>query len=65
MDLLPDFQYHSLKYGAIQCGGSVIVAGLLLARRNGDWTVDQGLQWKCAGTTGAGMVFARVAAVLA
>ena len=42
--------------------GSGIAVGWLLARWDRDWTVDQGLQRKCAGTAGAVMVFAWVAA---
>jgi rhomboid protease GluP len=45
--------------------GSGIAAGLLLARWTHDWTVDQGLQWKCTGIAAAVMVFAWVAAAIA
>jgi rhomboid protease GluP len=45
--------------------GSGIAAGLLLARRDRDWTVDRGLQWTCAGIAGAIVVSAWVAAALA
>ena len=45
--------------------GSGIAAGLLLVRWDRDWAVDRGLQWKCAGTAGAVVVFAWVAAAIA
>ena len=45
--------------------GSGIAAGLLLARWDRDWTVDRGLQWKCASIAGAVVVFAWVAAAIA
>jgi membrane associated rhomboid family serine protease len=45
--------------------GSGIAAGWALARSDRDWTVDQGLQWKCAGLAGAIVVSAWVAAALA
>jgi len=45
--------------------GSGLVAGWLLARWDRDWTVDRGLQWKCAAAVGAVVVFAWVAAALA
>jgi rhomboid protease GluP len=54
-DILP----HVLGFG------SGIAAGLLLARWDRDWTVDRGLQWKCAGTAGAVVIFAWVAAIIA
>jgi rhomboid protease GluP len=45
--------------------GSGIAVGWVLAKRNRDWTVDQGLQRKCAGIAAAVMVFAWVAAAIA
>ena len=45
--------------------GSGIAVGLLLARWDRDWTADRGLQWKCASTGGAILVFAWVAATIA
>ena len=42
-----------------------IAAGWLLARWDRDWTVDRGLQWTCAGTVGAVVASAWVAAALA
>ena len=45
--------------------GSGIAAGWVLARRDRDWTVDQGLQWKCACIAGAVVASAWVAAALA
>jgi rhomboid protease GluP len=45
--------------------GSGLAAGWLLARWDRDWTIDRGLQWKCAATAGAVVVFAWVAAALA
>ena len=45
--------------------GSGIAAGRVLARWDRDWTVDRGLQWKCAGIAGAVMASAWVAAALA
>jgi rhomboid protease GluP len=45
--------------------GSGIAAGLVLARWDRDWTVDRGLQWKCASIAGAVVVSAWVAAALA
>jgi rhomboid protease GluP len=45
--------------------GSGLAAGWLLARWDRDWTIDRGLQWKCAVTAGAVLVFAWVAAALA
>ena len=45
--------------------GSGIAAGLLLARWDRDWTIDRGLQWKCASTAFAGVIFAWVAAAIA
>lgn len=42
--------------------GSGIAVGWMLAKWDRDWTVDQGLQRKCAITAGAVMVFAWVAA---
>ena len=45
--------------------GSGIAAGWVLARWDRDWTVDQGLQWMCAGIAGAVVASAWVAAALA
>ena len=45
--------------------GSGIAAGLMLARWDRDWTVDRSLQWTCAGTAGAVVIFAWVAAAFA
>jgi rhomboid protease GluP len=45
--------------------GSGLAAGWLLARWDRDWTIDRGLQWKCAAAAGAVVVFAWVAAALA
>jgi rhomboid protease GluP len=45
--------------------GSGIAAGWVLARWDRDWTVDRGLQWKCAGIAGVVVVSAWVAATLA
>jgi membrane associated rhomboid family serine protease len=45
--------------------GSGIAAGWVLARWDRDWTVDRGLQWKCAGIAGAVVASAWVAAALA
>jgi rhomboid protease GluP len=45
--------------------GSGIAAGLLLARWDRDWTVDQGFQRTCAITAAAVMIFAWAAAVIA
>ena len=45
--------------------GSGIAAGLVLARWDRDWTVDRGLQWKCAAISGAVVISAWVAAALA
>lgn len=45
--------------------GSGIAAGLLLARRDRDWTIDRGLQWKCAGIAAAVVISAWVAAAIA
>ncbi len=45
--------------------GSGIAAGLMLARWDRDWTLDRGLQWKCAGIAGAVVISAWVAAALA
>jgi rhomboid protease GluP len=44
--------------------GSGIAVGWVLAKRNRDWTVDQGLQRTCAVTAAAVMVFAWVAAII-
>ena len=44
--------------------GSGIAAGWLLARWDRDWTVDRGLQWNCAGTAGAVVISAWVAAAI-
>ncbi len=44
---------------------SGIAAGWLLAKRDRDWTVDQGLQWKCAGAVATILASAWVAAALA
>jgi rhomboid protease GluP len=44
--------------------GSGIAAGLVLARWDRDWTADRGLQWKCAGTAGAIVISAWVAAAI-
>lgn len=45
--------------------GSGIAAGWILARWDRDWTVDRGLQWKCAAIAGAAVISAWVAAALA
>jgi rhomboid protease GluP len=45
--------------------GSGLAAGWLLARWDRDWTVDRGLQWKCASAAIAVVAFAWVAAALA
>jgi rhomboid protease GluP len=45
--------------------GSGLAAGWLLARWDRDWTIDRGLQWKCAAAAGAVVVLAWVAAALA
>ena len=45
--------------------GFGIAAGWVLARWDRDWTADRGLQWKCAGTAGAVVASAWVAAALA
>ena len=45
--------------------GSGIATGLLLAKWDRDWTADRGLQWMCASTGGAIIVFAWVAAAIA
>jgi len=45
--------------------GSGIAAGWVLAKWNRDWSTDRYLQWKCAGTAGAIMTIAWVAAVFA
>ena len=45
--------------------GSGIAAGWVLARWNRDWSTDRHLQWKCAGTAGAIVATAWVAAVFA
>ena len=44
--------------------GSGIAMGLMLARWDRDWTLDRGLQWKCAGIAGAVVVSAWVAAAI-
>jgi rhomboid protease GluP len=44
---------------------SGIAAGWLLARLDRDWTVDQGLQWKCAGAVAAVLASAWIAAAVA
>lgn len=44
---------------------SGIAAGLLLARRDRDWTLDRGLQWKCAGAAGVVVAFSWAVAALA
>ena len=44
--------------------GSGIAAGWALARWDRDWTVDRGLQWKCAGIAGAVVASGWVAAAL-
>ena len=43
---------------------SGIVLGLLLARWDRDWTVDRGLQWKCAGIAGVVVASSWIAAAL-
>ncbi|MDO8352641.1 MAG: rhomboid family intramembrane serine protease [Aestuariivirga sp.] len=45
--------------------GSGIAAGLILAKWDHDWTLDRGLQWKCAAIAGAAVISAWVAAALA
>ena len=45
--------------------GSGLAAGLLLAMWDRDWTVERGLQWKCAGIAGAVVVSAWGLAALA
>ena len=45
--------------------GSGLAAGWLLARWDRDWTIDRGLQAKCAAAAGAVVVFAWLAAALA
>jgi rhomboid protease GluP len=45
--------------------GSGVAVGWVLARWDRDWTVDQGLQRKCAGTAAAVMVFGWAAAAIA
>jgi len=45
--------------------GSGIAAGLLLARWDRDWTLDRGLQWKCAAIAGAVVASAWAAAAFA
>ena len=44
---------------------SGIAVGLLLARWDRDWTIDRGLQWKCAGIAGAVVASAWAAAAFA
>jgi rhomboid protease GluP len=45
--------------------GSGIAAGWMLAKWDRNWTLDKGLQWKCAGIAGAVVIAAWVAAALA
>jgi rhomboid protease GluP len=45
--------------------GSGVVAGWALAKLDRDWSVDRGLQWACAGTAGAIVVAAWLAATIA
>ncbi len=44
---------------------SGLAGGWLLARSDRDWTIDRGLQWKCASAAGALVLFAWIAAALA
>ena len=44
--------------------GSGIAAGWILARWDRDWTLDRGLQWKCAALAGAVVASAWVAAAI-
>ena len=52
-----DIIAHILGFGA------GIAAGWMLAKRGRDWATDRRLQWRCAGTAGAVVVFAWVAAL--
>ncbi|MGB8316333.1 MAG: rhomboid family intramembrane serine protease [Aestuariivirga sp.] len=52
-----DILAHILGFGA------GIVGGWLLAKWDHDWANDRRLQWKCAGTAGAAVVFAWAAAL--
>ncbi|MDP1701223.1 MAG: rhomboid family intramembrane serine protease [Aestuariivirga sp.] len=45
--------------------GSGIAVGWVLARWDRDWTLDRGLQWKCAGIAGGAVAAAWIAAALA
>jgi rhomboid protease GluP len=54
-----DILAHVLGFAAGMAGG------WLLARWDRDWAGDQRLQWKCAGTAGAVVAFAWIAAALA
>ncbi len=45
--------------------GSGIAAGWMLARWDRDWTIDRGLQWRCAGIAAAVVISAWFAAALA
>jgi hypothetical protein len=44
--------------------GSGIAAGWILARWDRDWTLDRGLQWKCATLAGAVIASAWIAAAI-
>ena len=44
---------------------SGLAGGWLLARSDRDWTIDRGLQWKCASAAGALVLLAWIAAALA
>ncbi len=45
--------------------GSGIAAGWVLAKLDRDWSVERGLQWMCAGTAGAIVAAAWLAATIA